>query len=47
MDSKAFAAPVDSDKVNKNGVAADSEIITKTTSKGEAWIRQHSQPLMT
>jgi hypothetical protein len=35
MDSKAFAAPVDSEK--------DQE----TTYKGEVWIRQGAQPLLT
>jgi len=47
VDSKALLAPIDSEKINENCVAADSEIITETTSKGDAWIRQRSQPVMT
>jgi hypothetical protein len=46
MDSKALAAPVDSDKVNKNGVGADLEIINETPSTGDAWIRESTQPLL-
>ena len=33
--------------VNKNWVSADCEIVSETTSKGDAWIRQHTQPLLT
>jgi hypothetical protein len=47
VDSEALAAPVDSEKVNENRVGADWEIITETLSKGDAWIRKRSQPLLT
>jgi hypothetical protein len=39
--------PVDSKKVNENRVDADWKIITETPSKGDAWIRKRSQPLLT
>jgi hypothetical protein len=42
VDLSARTAPVDSEIVNKNGFAADLEIINETTSKGEAWIRQRT-----
>jgi len=38
VDSEELAAPVDSEIVNENRVVADSEIITETASKGDAWI---------
>jgi hypothetical protein len=41
-----FASLVDSQKVNENGVGADSEIITETPFKGHTWIRKRSQPLL-
>ena len=47
MDSEELEAPVDLEKVNKNGVGADWEIITESASKGDAWIRKRSQPLLT
>jgi hypothetical protein len=40
-------SPVESEIINDNWVAADSEIITETTSKGDARIRKRSQPLVT
>ena len=46
MDSEELAAPVDSEKVNKNRVGANCEIITETPSKGDAWIWKRSQPLL-
>jgi hypothetical protein len=39
VDSKVLAAPVDSDKVNENGVSADWEIINETPSTGDDWNR--------
>jgi hypothetical protein len=39
-------APLDWEIVNENRVAADSEFITERPSTGHAWIRQHSQPLL-
>jgi hypothetical protein len=47
VDSEILADPVDSEKINANLVAADSEIITQTSSKGDAWIRKRSHPLLT
>jgi len=47
MDSEELVGPVDSDIFNENRVVADSEIIAKTASKGEAWIRESTQPLLT
>jgi hypothetical protein len=47
VDSEVLAAPVDSQKVNENWVDADWEIVNETTSKGDAWIRQRAQPLLT
>jgi hypothetical protein len=47
VESKILADPVDSEKVHANWVTADSEIITQTSSKGDAWIRKRSQPLLT
>jgi hypothetical protein len=42
-----LAAPVDSKNVNENGVVGDWEIVKETTSKGDGWIRQRAQPLLT
>jgi hypothetical protein len=42
-----LAAPVNLENVNKNGVGAEWEIVNETTSKGDAWIRQCAQPLLT
>jgi hypothetical protein len=47
VDSEELTALVDSEKVNENGVGADWEIITEIPSKGDAWIRKRSQPLLT
>jgi hypothetical protein len=47
VDSKALAASVDSDKVNKNGIGAELEIINETPSTGDGWNYQHGQPLLT
>ena len=47
VDSEALTAPVDIEIVNKNWVVADSEIITETPFKGDTWIRESSQPLLT
>jgi hypothetical protein len=47
VDSEVLAAPVHSEKVNQNGVGAEWEIVNETTSKGDAWIRQRAQPLLT
>jgi hypothetical protein len=47
VDSKALAAPVDSEKVNENGVGADWEIVTETPSIGDALMQKNSQPLLT
>jgi hypothetical protein len=45
--SDALTAPVDSAIVNENYVTVDSEIITKTPFKGDTWIRNSYQPLLT
>jgi len=47
VDSSAPTAPVDSELVNENSGAADSEIINEIISSGEAWIHQRPQPLLT
>jgi hypothetical protein len=47
VDSEVLAPPVESKKVNKNGVGGDWEIVNETTSNGDAWIRQRFQPLLT
>jgi len=46
VDSEVLAAPVHSEKVNENWVGAEWEIVNETTSKGDAWIRQRAQPLV-
>jgi len=38
MDSEELAAPVDSEKVNENGVGANWKIIIETPSKGNTWM---------
>jgi hypothetical protein len=40
VDLVELIALVDSEKVNKNGVGADWEIITETSSTDDAWIRK-------
>ena len=47
MDSEELAAPLDLEKVNKNGVGADLAIVNETLFKGAAWIWKCSQPLLT
>jgi hypothetical protein len=47
VDSDVLAAPVDSEKVNENGVDGDWEIVNKTSSKGDKWILQRAKPLWT
>jgi hypothetical protein len=47
VDSEEPAAPLDSENVNENGVDTNWEIVTETPSKGDAWIRKSSQPLLT
>ena len=47
MDSEELAAPLDLEKVNKNGVGADLAIVNETLFKGAAWIWKRSQPLLT
>jgi hypothetical protein len=46
VDSEALADPVDSEKVNENGVGADWKIITEKPSRVDPWIRKRSQPLL-
>jgi hypothetical protein len=46
VDSEELTSLVDSEKDNKNGVGVAWEIITETPSKGDAWIRKCSQPLL-
>jgi len=47
MDSSAHATPVDSETIKKNRVVALSEILTENVSRGDPWIRQRTQPLLT
>ena len=47
LDSSTHPTPVDLEKVNENWATTVSEIINETDSEGEAWIRQHPQPLLT
>jgi hypothetical protein len=47
VDSEVLAAPVDSEKVNENRGEGDWEIINETSSKGDKWILQRAQPLLT
>jgi len=47
VDSEVLAAPVDLEKVNEICVGGDWEIVNETTPKGDAWIRQRAQPLLT
>jgi hypothetical protein len=46
MDSSVPTTPVDSELVNENRVDADSEINNETTSKGDTWNRESTQPLL-
>jgi len=45
--SEAVAAPVESEKLNENGVGGDREIVNETSSKGDKCILQRAQPLLT
>jgi hypothetical protein len=45
MDSTAQRALVGYEIINKNSVAAKSETINETASTGDAWIRQHKEPM--
>jgi hypothetical protein len=47
VDSEVLAAPIHSEKFNENWVGVDWKIINQTTSKGDAWIPQRAQPLLT
>jgi hypothetical protein len=47
MDSLARTAPVDSETVKENGVAAYSQIAPETALRGDAWIPQRTQRLLT
>ena len=44
MDSLAHTAPVDLEIINEIWVVVDSEIVNKTASMADAWIRQRTQP---
>jgi len=44
MDSTAQRAHVGFEIINKNSVAAESEIMNETASTGDAWIRHRKQP---
>jgi hypothetical protein len=45
VDSEVLAAPVDTEKVNENSVGGDC--LNETSSKGDKWILQRAQPLLT
>jgi hypothetical protein len=47
VDSEKLEALVDLEKVNENEGGAECEIVNETTSKGDAWISQRAQPLLT
>jgi hypothetical protein len=47
MKSSAHTPPVDSETIKKKRVAALSEIITENVSRGDQWIHQRTQPLVT
>jgi hypothetical protein len=47
VDSELLAAPVELEKVNENCVGAAWKIVKETSSKGDTWIRQCAQPLLT
>jgi len=47
VDSSAHTAHVDKETIKKNIVAALLEIITENVSRGDQWIRQRTQPLLT
>jgi len=45
MDSTAQRAHAVYEIINKNRVAAESDIINETASTGDAWIRQRKEPM--
>ena len=47
VDSSASSSPVDLETVNENWATVVSEIVNETDSKGDAWIRKCSQPVLT
>jgi hypothetical protein len=47
MDSLARPTAFNFETVNENYATAVSEIMNETDSKGDAWIRKCSQPLLT
>jgi hypothetical protein len=47
VDSEVLSAPVDSEKVNEKRVRGDWKIVNETSSKGDKWILQRAQPLLT
>jgi hypothetical protein len=47
VDLEVLAARVDSEKVNENWVGGDWEIVNEISSKGDNWIIQRAQPLLT
>jgi hypothetical protein len=47
MECSAHTAPVDSETIKKNRVAALSEIVTENVSRGDPWIHHLTQPLLT
>ena len=46
MHSSGLPALDDLETVNENLVTVISEIVYETDYKGDAWIRQHSHPLL-
>ena len=46
MDSSSHTAAVDSEIVKENYFAAAAELIIETTCRADAWIRQHTEPLL-
>jgi hypothetical protein len=47
VDLEALVAPVDEEKVNKNGGGSDFEIVNETPSTNDVWIHESTQPLLT
>jgi len=47
MDSSARPAPIDLETVNEKWATAISKIFNETKSKGDPWICQRQQPLLT
>jgi hypothetical protein len=46
VDSSARPTPVDLENVDENYATTMSEIVNKTDSEDDAWIRQRPQPLL-